>query len=123
MFHTSSVQYFTKLTLATTKLVKHLENPLGSPEPNACTLAPPLENSLLIDLYLEDEVRKAVFQMEHNKSPGPDGFLAEFYQNLWDVIKSDLLQLFACLHDGQLELFCPNFEEIILLPKCRVSEE
>ena len=32
------------------------------------------ENSLLTDLYSEDEVRKAVFQMKHNKAPGPDGF-------------------------------------------------
>ena len=62
-------------------------------------------------------MRKTVFQMKHNKAPGPDGFPAEFYQNFWDVIKSDLLQLFACLHVGQLELFRLNFGEIILLPK------
>jgi hypothetical protein len=29
---------------------------------------------------MENEVRKALFQMEHNKAPGPDGFLSEFYQ-------------------------------------------
>jgi hypothetical protein len=29
---------------------------------------------------MEDEVRKAVFQMEHNKALGPYGFLVEFYQ-------------------------------------------
>jgi hypothetical protein len=28
-----------------------------------------------------EEVRKAVFQMEDNKSPGPDGFPADFYQH------------------------------------------
>jgi hypothetical protein len=38
--------------------------------------------------------------MEHNKAPGPDGFPAEFYQIFWDTIKSDLLALFSCLHDG-----------------------
>jgi hypothetical protein len=37
------------------------------------------ENSLLPSPYSEEEVRKAVFQMEHNKAPGPDGFPAEFY--------------------------------------------
>jgi hypothetical protein len=28
-------------------------------------------------------VREAVFQMEHNKAPRPDGFPAEFYQVFW----------------------------------------
>jgi hypothetical protein len=27
-----------------------------------------------------DEVKKAVFNMEHNKAPSPDGFPGEFYQ-------------------------------------------
>lgn len=27
-----------------------------------------------------EEVREAIFQMKHNKAPGPDGFPAEFYQ-------------------------------------------
>ena len=28
----------------------------------------------------EKEVREAIFQMKHNKAPGPDGFPVEFYQ-------------------------------------------
>ena len=80
------------------------------------------ENNLLTAPYSEDEVRKAVFQMEHNKAPGPDGFPAEFFQNFWDIIKPDLMELFSCLHDGQLELFRVNFGEIILLPKINEVE-
>ena len=60
--------------------------------------------------------------MEHNKAPGPDGFPAEFYQNFWDIIKSDLLALFSALHSGQLELSRLNFGEIILLPKINDAE-
>ena len=52
------------------------------------------ENEILVDVFLESEVRHAVFQMEHNKAPGPDGFPAEFYQVFWEVIKSDLMALF-----------------------------
>jgi hypothetical protein len=37
------------------------------------------ENRILLEDFTEDEVRKAVFQMEHNKAPGPDGFPVEFY--------------------------------------------
>ncbi|XP_073367868.1 uncharacterized protein [Aegilops tauschii subsp. strangulata] len=39
------------------------------------------ENDILTAPFSEEEVRVAVFQMEHNKAPGPDGFPAEFYQN------------------------------------------
>ena len=63
------------------------------------------ENAFLIAPFTEEEVRKAVFQMEHNKAPGPDGFPAEFYQNFWEIIKSDLMEMFAALQAGQLDLF------------------
>jgi hypothetical protein len=37
------------------------------------------ENNLLIKPFTKDEVREVVFQMEHNKAPGPDGFPTKFY--------------------------------------------
>ena len=39
-----------------------------------------LENDILTAEFSEKEVKEAVFQMEHNSVPGPDGFPAEFYQ-------------------------------------------
>ena len=39
-----------------------------------------LENEHLTQQFHESEARAAVFQMEHNKAPSPDGFPAEFYQ-------------------------------------------
>ena len=80
------------------------------------------ENSLLTSPFSKEEVRKAVFLMKHNKALGSDGFPAEFYQNFWEVIKLDLLDLFGNLHVGQLELFRLNFGEIILLPKVNEAE-
>jgi hypothetical protein len=41
------------------------------------------ENESLIADFTENEVRESIFQMKHNKAPGPDGFLAEFYQVFW----------------------------------------
>jgi hypothetical protein len=38
-----------------------------------------VENEQLVKLFSEEEVHHAVFQMEHNKARGPDGFPAEFY--------------------------------------------
>ena len=55
--------------------------------------------------------------MEHNKTPGPDGFPAEFYQYFWEVIKGDLMNMFHDLHFGDLPLFSLNFGVITLLPK------
>jgi hypothetical protein len=49
------------------------------------------ENSLLTAPYTEDELHKAVFQMEHNKASSPGGFQGKFYQSSWDVVKPDLL--------------------------------
>jgi hypothetical protein len=59
----------------------------------------PEENAVLVAPYSKD-IRKAVFQMEHNKAPGSDEFPAEFYQSFWDIIKHDLLELFVELHVG-----------------------
>lgn len=39
------------------------------------------ENTFFTGPFSEEEVQKAIFQMEHNKAPGLDDFLVEFYQN------------------------------------------
>jgi mannosylglycoprotein endo-beta-mannosidase len=52
------------------------------------------ENEILIANFSEQEVYDAIFQMEKNKAPGPDGFPAEFYQKIWEVLKGDLMVLF-----------------------------
>ena len=75
------------------------------------------ENILLTGPFSENKVKDVVFQMEHNKAPGPDGFPAEFYQKFWEVIKDDLLLMFQELHAGNLPLFSLNFGVITLLPK------
>jgi hypothetical protein len=43
----------------------------------------PEENESLIADFTENEVREAIFQMEHNKAPRPDGFPTELYQVFW----------------------------------------
>jgi hypothetical protein len=66
------------------------------------------ENDVLVAEFTEAEVHKAVFQMEHNKAPRPDGFPAEFYQVLWSIIKEDLMSLFSDFHKEDLNLFSLN---------------
>jgi len=75
------------------------------------------DNEMLTNEFTEAEVKSVVFQMEHNKAPGPDGFPAEFYQVFWEVIKDDLMALFVDFHNEDLNLFSLNFEIITLIPK------
>lgn len=77
------------------------------------------ENEFLVTAFTEKEVKEAIFQMEHNKAPGPDGFPIEFYQTFWEVIKEDLTALFTEFYNGSLPLYSLNFGTIILIPKCK----
>ena len=52
------------------------------------------ETEVLVAPFSEEEVKMAIFDMEHNKAPGLDGFPIEFYQFFWDVVKQDLMSLF-----------------------------
>lgn len=116
-----------------TRLKKHItgyyKNIFGPPEKNNFQLVethkddiPQVaeeENDLLTDQFTEEEVKRAVFQMENNKAPGPGGFPMEFYHVLWELIKEDLMALFHDFREGTLPLFSLNFRTIILLPKCK----
>jgi hypothetical protein len=75
------------------------------------------ESEGLVEEFSEKEVRDAIFQMKHNKAPGPDGFSVEFYQVFWSLIKDDLMAMFRDFHRGNLPLFSLNFGIITLLPK------
>ena len=75
------------------------------------------ENEFLTAPFTEKEIREAIFDMEHNKAPGPDSFPAEFSQHFWDVVKGDLIQMFHELHSGEIPIFSLNFGVITLLPK------
>jgi hypothetical protein len=76
-----------------------------------------LENDILTMEFTEKEVKEAIFQMEHNKAPEPDGFPVVFYQVFWELIKADLMPLFAEFDKGNLPLFSLNFGIITLLLK------
>jgi hypothetical protein len=101
----------------------------GDPEQSTFSLDPdrteditqvtPVENNFLMAPFTEEEIKKAVFEMEHNKAPGPDGFSVEFYQTFWDVIMDDLIPMFHNLHVRDLPLFSLNFRVIMLIPKAQ----
>ncbi|XP_060962336.1 uncharacterized protein LOC133032418 [Cannabis sativa] len=59
-----------------------------------------MNESLTISVDAE-EVRKSLFQMHPDKSPGPDGFNPWFYQKFWDIIVSKVLA-------NQLKIVLPS---------------
>jgi hypothetical protein len=77
----------------------------------------PEENEKLTSFFSEQEVNEVIFQMKHNKAPGPDGFPTELYQIFWKIIKGDLMALFNDFYEDKLPFFSLNFGIITLLPK------
>lgn len=81
----------------------------------------PNDNSELLAnldiLFSLDEVRKAVFDMDGEKSPGPDGFHVCFFQKFWEVLKDDIMLLFEEFYVGQLDIERLNYTYIVLLLK------
>jgi hypothetical protein len=48
------------------------------------------DNSMLTSPIKKEELRQALFQMQPDKSPGPDGVNLEFYQRFWHVCGDDI---------------------------------
>jgi hypothetical protein len=55
--------------------------------------------------------------MEKNKAAGPNGFPIEFYQVCWEIIKSDLMQIFEDFYHHRIDLWKINYGVITLIPK------
>lgn len=64
-----------------------------------------------------EEIKNIVSGMAHNKSPGPDGFMGEFYQHFWELVKFDLKKLFDDFHKGGLDISRLSYGIITLVPK------
>ena len=74
-------------------------------------------NDFLTGPATESEVRAVLFLMHLEKSPGPDGMTALFFQKAWDTIKTDLL--FLVNYFFQTGVFDKrlNTTNICLIPK------
>lgn len=74
-------------------------------------------------IYLKFLMWKMLFSLHLSQSKKWERTVfIELYENFWDVIKADLLELFDALHARHLELFKLNFGKIILLRKTKEVE-
>uniref|UniRef100_A0A803NSB0 Reverse transcriptase domain-containing protein n=1 Tax=Cannabis sativa TaxID=3483 RepID=A0A803NSB0_CANSA len=79
-------------------------------------------NEELHQPILAEEVRKAVFSMHPDKSPGPDGMTPAFYQKCWDIIQLDIVNVVQDFFTtGEFGSACGD-ANVVLIPKKKVPE-
>lgn len=69
-----------------------------------------------------EEVRTMVFKMSPDKSPGPDGFQALFFQRCWDILGEDLWRAIEASRNGGSLLAKINYSFFTLIPKKECPE-
>ncbi|KAL8125715.1 hypothetical protein AgCh_013104 [Apium graveolens] len=81
------------------------------------------QNESLMILATDEEVRKAIFSMHSDKSPGPDGLNPMFYKTFWPVVCNDVVNFCnkfiseGVLPDGI------NHTLVCLIPKVKQPEQ
>ncbi|GJS87046.1 RNA-directed DNA polymerase, eukaryota, reverse transcriptase zinc-binding domain protein [Tanacetum coccineum] len=75
------------------------------------------EANLMVREVSDEEIKNALFDIDDDKAPGPDGYTSKFYKKAWNIIKEDfcaaIKEFFA---NGKL-LGEVNATIIILVPK------
>ncbi|KAJ9675680.1 hypothetical protein PVL29_024549 [Vitis rotundifolia] len=67
--------------------------------------------------FSEEEIFNAIFQLDRDKASRPDGFTIAVFQDCWDVIKDDLVRVFAEFHNSRIINQNTNASFIVFLPK------
>ena len=63
------------------------------------------------------EITKALSLMKNNKSPGPDGIVAEFYKIYWNELKHDILEVYIYSQNKRSLTYSQYLAAMILLYK------
>lgn len=80
-------------------------------------------NESLTKPYTADEVRRAVFMMGANKAPGPDGFIAGFFQVHWELVGTQITEAVLNNLNGGVLPEDINKTTIVLIPKCKNAQD
>ena len=75
------------------------------------------EGAALTRPFSMDEVRRAVWDCENYKSPGPDGINFGFIKEFWDIMKEDVMRFIVKFHQNGRLARGINSTFIALIPR------
>ncbi|RVW79808.1 LINE-1 retrotransposable element ORF2 protein [Vitis vinifera] len=73
--------------------------------------------------FTEAEIYAALMGMNGDKAPGPDGFTVAFWQNCWEIVKEDVLDMFKEFYDQNSFIKSLNHTFLVLIPKKGGAED
>eukprot|EP00253_Pinus_taeda_P019488 PITA_19488 len=74
-------------------------------------------NQILEDKITINEVKEALFAMEPDKAPGPDGFTPRFLQTCWQIVEKEFMKMIQKSQKCQKIGGCTNSAFLALIPK------
>jgi hypothetical protein len=82
-----------------------------------------LNNEEVSKLEEPFEEREVIKGMDRDKAPGPDGFTLAFFQDCWEVVKGDFMEIFAEFHAQGKFVKSLNSTFLSLIPKFNGAKE
>ena len=79
-------------------------------------------NGELTKDIVEEEIKQVLHSFQKGKSPGPDGFMLEFFLGFYDLIKKDILAVVQESRKSRKVLGSMNNTFIALIPKKQKCE-
>ncbi|XP_021722572.1 uncharacterized protein LOC110690052 [Chenopodium quinoa] len=80
------------------------------------------EKLRLIKPFTGQEIRKAMFSIHRSKSPGPDGFIAEIFQQHWEKVGATVVTEVQSFFNNGYLLKEFNSSILVMIPKVEVPE-
>ena len=77
----------------------------------------------LEEVFSEEEVLKALSDLNGDKAPGPDGFPIRFWQFCWDVVKEEIMGFLLEFHERGRFVRSLNSTFLVLIPKKPGAED
>ncbi|GKE20237.1 RNA-directed DNA polymerase, eukaryota, reverse transcriptase zinc-binding domain protein [Tanacetum coccineum] len=114
------------------KFVKHFEGFLGyeSPVKDLSPISALFKNKLsmeeasfMVRGVTNKEIKEAMFQIDGNKAPGPDGFTSHFFKKAWDIVGGDICSVIKEFFTNGKLLKEINSTLISLVPKIQTPSK
>lgn len=78
------------------------------------------QNAELLKQVTVEEVKHALFQMNPDKSPGPDGMTPAFFQKHWPIVGNDIVDMVRIVFQNGVITNGLNDTNIVLIPKRKI---